>query len=172
MELPAGSSCGSCRNFPLCSIVVRVEATRSYCDWFPRRYLPTVPSIPLGDTMRRPVLPIDDLSGVCPDPVFPPPTAHAAALLLLSDDPAELRAILRTEAADAECDGRESFSSLLGFIYGNVPKVLADYEFAEEQLTMAGYLAEPGVRSCQAASWRTPRGQRLFDAVLAPDGDA
>ena len=38
MKLPAGETCGECRNFPHCSRMYGAKAEYAYCDFFPRRF--------------------------------------------------------------------------------------------------------------------------------------
>ena len=42
MDLPKGTTCGSCVHFSRCSRLISAKAERTTCDWFPRRYLPVV----------------------------------------------------------------------------------------------------------------------------------
>lgn len=39
MELPAGKTCGDCKHFRHCASFYAHEATDTYCDFFPRRFL-------------------------------------------------------------------------------------------------------------------------------------
>jgi hypothetical protein len=38
MQLPAGETCGECRNFPHCLRMYGTKAEYTYCDFFPRRF--------------------------------------------------------------------------------------------------------------------------------------
>lgn len=39
MELPAGKTCGDCRHVNHCKAFYAVKPDRTYCDFFPRRFL-------------------------------------------------------------------------------------------------------------------------------------
>lgn len=45
MELPAGKTCGDCRHFGHCSVFYAHEATDTYCDFYPRRFIERAPSL-------------------------------------------------------------------------------------------------------------------------------
>lgn len=40
MKLPAGQTCGDCRNFRYCRSLFSCEPTNVSCDWSPSRFLP------------------------------------------------------------------------------------------------------------------------------------
>ena len=44
MELPAGTTCGNCRNFRHCAAFYAHKATDTYCDFFPRRFAAAIAS--------------------------------------------------------------------------------------------------------------------------------
>lgn len=43
MQLPAGKTCGDCRNFRHCEAFYAHTPTDNYCDFFPRRFIERAP---------------------------------------------------------------------------------------------------------------------------------